>query len=200
MVSSETVIILILIWFWSSYREEAQSGSYENGNHLNTQVWCTKVVGSEAHWLRIDLVPVDEVEVLLAVSYVKIVIALLVIATISWQGACVVRCLYDIVDITVLHGFVISLIQRHWILMVDVQVRRVLIQEESAGASRWQSDCFLQVSVVLHVSSTEDRVTVWGFSQGNFIAEQGVWEEVEIITIRRLVRDAAVAFVSIQVD
>jgi hypothetical protein len=31
-------------------------------------------------------------------------------------------------------------IEGHWILMVDVQVRRVLVQEESARAARWQGD------------------------------------------------------------
>ena len=88
-------------------------------------------------------------EVLLSVRYIIVVIALLLIATVSRQCACIVRLLNDVVGVTVLHGFVIPEVQRHRILMVDVEVCRVLVQEEAARATRRQSDRALQVGVVL---------------------------------------------------
>ena len=84
--------------------------------------------------------------------------------------------------------------------MVDVQVRRVLVQEESTRAARWQGDRALQVGVVLHVLGAKDGVTEWGLVQGDFVTEQWIREEIEVVAVRRLVVDAAVAFVSIQVD
>lgn len=139
-------------------------------------------------------------EVLLPVRYIKVVIAFLIIAAVARKGARVVRLSDDEVGVAVLHGFVISMIQRHWILMVDVKVRRILIQEESAGAPRWQCNRVLQVSVVLHVCRPEDGVTGSGLGQGHFVAKQWIREEIEVIAVRRFVFDAAVTFVSIQVD
>ena len=84
--------------------------------------------------------------------------------------------------------------------MVDVEVGRVLVQEEPAGASRRQGDCVLQVSVELHAFRSEDGGTVWGLGQGHLITEQWIREEIEVIAIRRFVIDAAVTFVSVEVD
>ena len=139
-------------------------------------------------------------EVLLSISYIVIIIALLIIATVSWQSSSIVRLLNDVVGVTVLHGFVVPMVQRHRVLMVDVQVRRVLVEEEAAGAARRQSDRALQVGVVLHVFGAEDGVAKRRLVQGNLVAEQWVREEVEVIAVCWLVVDAAVAFVSVQVD
>lgn len=79
-------------------------------------------------------------EILLSIRYIEVIIALLIIAAVAWQCAGIVRLLNDEVCVTVLHGFIISVIEGHRILMVDVQVRRVLVQEESARAAWWQGD------------------------------------------------------------
>lgn len=50
-------------------------------------------------------------EILLPVRYIKVVIALLIEAAIAWQGTCVIRLLYDIICVAVLHGLVISVIE-----------------------------------------------------------------------------------------
>ena len=50
-------------------------------------------------------------EVLLSVGDIKVVIALLIIAAVARQCSRVVRLLYDVVRVRVLHSFVISVIQ-----------------------------------------------------------------------------------------
>ena len=99
-------------------------------------------------------------EILLAIRYVKVVIALLVKAAITWQCSGIVRLLYDIICVTVLHGFVISVIERHRILVIDIQVRRVLVQEESARAAGRQRYRILQVRIILHGIRAKDGVTI----------------------------------------
>jgi hypothetical protein len=94
----------------------------------------------EGNCFGVGLVPVNEVEILLSIRYIEVIITLLIIAAVAWQCAGILRLLNDEVCVTVLHGFIISVIEGHWILMVDVQVRRVLVQEESARAARWQGD------------------------------------------------------------
>ena len=74
-------------------------------------------------------------EILLAIRYIKVVIALLIKAAIAGQCTCIVRLLDNIICVTVLHGFVIPMIERHRVLVIDIQVRRVLVQEESARAA-----------------------------------------------------------------
>lgn len=139
-------------------------------------------------------------EVLLPISYIKVVIALLLVAAIAWQCARVVWLLNDIICVTVLHGFVIPMIKRHRILVIDVQVGWVLVQEESARATRWKGDRALQMRVKLHVLGPEDGITSWVLSERYLVAEKGVIKEIEVIAVRGLVFDAAVAFVAVQVD
>ena len=139
-------------------------------------------------------------EILLAIRYVKVVIALLIKAAITWQCSGIVWLLYDIICVTVLHGFVIPVIERHRILVIDIQVRRVLVQEESARAARRQRYRILQVCVILHGIRAKDGVTIRRLCKWYFITEEWVREEIEVIAIRRLVIDTAVAFVTVQVD
>ena len=56
------------------------------------------------------------------------------------------------------------------------------------------------MSVVLHVFGAEDGVADPGLAQRNFVTEQCVREEIEVIAVRSLVVDGTVAFVSVQVD
>ena len=101
-------------------------------------------------------------EVLLSVRYIKVVIALLVVAIIAWQRARVVRCFDNVVGVGVLHGFVIPVIQRDGILMVNVKVCRILIQKESTGATWRKRDRLLQMRIELHVFLAENGVTAIG--------------------------------------
>lgn len=117
-----------------------------------------QVVGGEADGSGLVFVPVDESEVLLAIRYVKVIIALLAEATVAWECARVVRGLDYVFSVRILHGFVKSVIQRHWILVVDVQVRRVLVEEEAAGTPGRKRDGFLKMRVVLHVSRCKNGV------------------------------------------
>lgn len=115
----------------------------------------SQVVGSETNGSGLVFVPVYESEVLLAVRYVKVIIALLAEAAIAWERARVVRGLDYVLGVRILHGFVKSVIKRHWILVVDVQVGRIFVQEEAAGTPWRKRDCFLEMRVVLHVSARE---------------------------------------------
>lgn len=56
------------------------------------------------------------------------------------------------------------------------------------------------MSVILHVLWAEDGVADLGLLERNFITEQWVRKEIEVIAVRGLVVDGAVAFVSVQVD
>ena len=80
----------------------------------------SQVVCSEADGAGLVLVPVDQSEVLLAVRYVEVVIALLAEATIARKCPRVVRGLNYVFRVRVLHGFVKSMVERHGILVVDV--------------------------------------------------------------------------------
>lgn len=93
----------------------------------------SQVVGSETNGSGLVFVPVYESEVLLAVRYVKVIIALLAEAAVAWERARVVRGLDYVLGVRILHGFVKSVIKRHRILVVDVQVGRIFVQEEPAG-------------------------------------------------------------------
>lgn len=84
--------------------------------------------------------------------------------------------------------------------MIDVQVRRVLVEEESARAPGGQCDRALHVCVVLHILWTEYAVTCLTFCERDLVAEEWVGEEIEVIAVSGLVIDAAVAFVTIQVN
>ena len=82
-----------------------------------------EVISLERNCLRIVIVPVDQKEVLLPIGYVVIVVALRSKALIAWEGAGVVRLLNDKIGVAVLQVLVVSVVQRHWILVVDVEVR-----------------------------------------------------------------------------
>ena len=74
-------------------------------------------------------------EVLFAVCYVEVVIALLIVAVITRQCASVVRLFDNIVSVGILHRFVIAMVDGHWVLMVNIQISRVFVKEEATGAA-----------------------------------------------------------------
>ena len=88
---------------------------------------------------------------MLSIGYVEVIVALRSKALIAWEGACVVRLLNDKIGVAVFQILVVSVVQRHWILVVDIEVCRILVQIETARASRWEGYGCLNPGVILHV-------------------------------------------------
>ena len=84
--------------------------------------------------------------------------------------------------------------------MIDVKVRRILIEEEAARTPRRQRDRALHMRVELHVLRTEDSVARLALLQRHLVAEKGIGEEIEVIAVGGLVVDAAVALVAVEID
>ena len=95
----------------------------------------SQIVGFEGHAVGIGVRPVDQEEVLPAISYVIVVVARLGEAFGARKSTCGIRILDEVGNVAVQHLLVVSVVQAHGELVVDVQVRGVLPQPKAAGGS-----------------------------------------------------------------
>ena len=138
--------------------------------------------------------PVNEEPIHSSVGKVPVIAALLIEAV-----GTVVASEDRIVNIVVLQGLVISAVQHDWELVLDVEVSRVLEEEESAGAEGLQLDCAVDFLVILHVSWFENVIASAALRKRDRITLGMIVVPVEIRAVLLLITVRSVASIASKV-